>query len=192
MHTMAHRIAVRYIAASYEKRITRFLQEAGLDDLTVAGKHSRRGATIKIIRGRKEVGYVTTADLFDAASMRDHFMEMAAVGLPVPTRGGRPIRASYDKDACMADLRILSKRVGKDMGLWYVGGSWLNELLRGIGLGRLLYYEMAKIAAMYGNALAPDVCADEKTSPAAFRVWDSLRRDLPNEGYVFWGFQASL
>ena len=94
--------------------------------------------------------------------------------------------------ACASDLRRLQEHFPSVRGALTVGGSRVDKLLRGLGVGSELYRRNVRAAAAEGYALAPSTCIDTgkqegQTSADALRVWERLKREFPHEGRLVWG-----
>lgn len=139
---------------------------------------------IKILEGRTVVGQLTAADVYlNPRELDDLFMEYSRAGLPQPTRR----RASYTKSECLEDYVALKQSYPVIERLWAVGYARLDEDLRGQGIGKLMFQKLLALGVSHKAAFAPGICFGEETSPSALRVWNSLSRTYPGEGYVLWG-----
>ena len=92
---------------------------------------------------------------------------------PTPLRG-----------RCAADLVQLG---GPDYAFG-VTGAFVDERLRGKGVGQALYAALVEAAGAHGGALTSNRCltGTELTSADALRVWERLGRRYAVEGEVAW------
>ena len=92
---------------------------------------------------------------------------------PVPLRG-----------RCADDL----VRLGKAEYAFGVTGAFVDESLRGKGIGQALYAAIVEAAGAHGGALTSNRCltGTELTSADALRVWERLGRHYRVEGEVAW------
>lgn len=156
-------------------------------DFRVFVQVSRSGGTIKILEGRRDVGNISAMSVHLTNREKDDFaMEQAGAGIPRPTRRRRRA-AAYGRSECLGDFAALREQRSSVEDLWFVGHVILEPVLRGRGLGKLLYAELIAQAARHKAAVGPGGCDDEPTSGDAFRVWKSLVRQFPHVGYVVWG-----
>jgi len=97
---------------------------------------------------------------------------------PIPLRG-----------RCAADL----VRLGGPDHAFGVTGAFVDEGLRGKGVGQALYAALVEAAGTHGGALASNRCltGTELTSADALRVWERLGRRYAVEGEVAWHRKGS-
>jgi hypothetical protein len=154
-------------------------------DFKVFRKDSPKGGVVKILEGRRAVGWVYATDLHMTSQEKDdHAMEQVRSGIPpLPRRR----RASYTTSQCRTDFDTLTSKHPQIQNLWFIGHTMLDVELRRRGLGNLFYAEIIQMATKHRAAIGPGVCAGEPTKPAAFRVWNSIRRRYPHEGFLVWG-----
>ena len=97
---------------------------------------------------------------------------------PTPLRG-----------RCAADLVQLG---GPDYAFG-VTGAFVDERLRGKGVGQALYAALVEAAGAHGGALTSNRCltGTELTSADALRVWERLGRRYAVEGEVAWHRKGS-
>lgn len=166
-----------------EDAVKQINQETGRQ-LTVFEKADSRGAIIKILEGRNEVGFLSAADVrISTRELDEIWMEHARAGKPRPSRR----RASYTRTECLEDFVQLQEKYPAIQKLWAVGYARLDEELRGKGIGKLLYKRLLALGVPHKAAFAPGICFGEETSPSALRVWKSLAREYPSVNYVLWG-----
>ena len=74
-----------------------------------------------------------------------------------------------------------------------VTGAFVDESLRGKGVGQALYAALVEAAGTHGGALASNRCltGTELTSADALRVWERLGRRYAVEGEVAWHRKGS-
>lgn len=111
-------------------------------------------------------------------------------------RGPRPIgwfrastmgKADWQIEQMPEDCRAAWVSLGQPP-LWIVRATvWHEDALKGRGLGRRLYEVLIAYAHERGGIVAPDRCSGGVTSPAAERVWTSLRRDYRSVGPLLFG-----
>lgn len=95
--------------------------------------------------------------------------------------------ADWQIDQMPEDCRAAWESLGRPP-LWIVRATvWHDETLKGRGLGRQLYEALIGYAHARGGIVAPDRCAGGVTSPAAERVWTSLRRSYRSAGPLLFG-----
>jgi GNAT superfamily N-acetyltransferase len=97
---------------------------------------------------------------------------------PIPLRG-----------RCADDL----VRLGGPAYAFGVTGAFVDEGLRGKGVGQALYAALVEAAGTHGGALASNRCltGTELTSADALRVWERLGRRYAVEGEVAWHRKGS-
>jgi len=97
---------------------------------------------------------------------------------PIPLRG-----------RCAADL----VRLGGPDHAFGVTGAFVDERLRGKGVGQALYAALVEAAGAHGGALTSNRCltGTELTSADALRVWERLGRRYAVEGEVAWHRKGS-
>ena len=97
---------------------------------------------------------------------------------PIPLRG-----------RCADDL----VRLGGPAYAFGVTGAFVDEGLRGKGVGQALYAALVEAAGTHGGALTSNRCltGTELTSADALRVWERLGRRYAVEGEVAWHRKGS-
>jgi predicted GNAT family acetyltransferase len=88
---------------------------------------------------------------------------------------------------CADDLETMRASL-PDVKVMIVTSAYLEEDLRGNGLGKKMYEVALAEAAKKGYAVAPEYCWHASmTSPDAKRVWASLKRRYFSVGDLVWG-----
>jgi GNAT superfamily N-acetyltransferase len=81
-----------------------------------------------------------------------------------------------DKDLCVRALAGLKLSEPRITNMWVVRGTMLKRVLRGRGVGAILYRVMVDAASEAGGALVPDSCfKGGATTKAALATWHRMR-----------------
>ena len=110
---------------------------------------------------------------------------------PIPVEGVKYV----PDEGCRKSFEALMRQYPELAGVWAVRLSEVDWPYRGRGVGRELYERALLDAARENRAIIPDLCLDDEdpdgavheTSDAARRVWRSLWKEYPREGYVTYG-----
>lgn len=93
-------------------------------------------------------------------------------------------RAKLTPDCMSAFTKV--RRKYKDVGLWAIEWAFLNDdRLWGHGIGRIAYEQIMSEAGSFGAVVLPQGCRPGgNTTPAAMRVWESVKKRHRSEGPI--------
>jgi len=85
---------------------------------------------------------------------------------------------------CRADLKALSRQVGRKLDPMFVGWVNVHSADQRVGIGTRMYQVAVKELARRGQALVQATCAGKTMTPAAGKIWTKLKRQHPSQGDV--------